>query len=454
MAKVVIIGAGLTGLSAAYHLEKNGFFDFELFEKEDEVGGLCRSKFQDGFTFDYTGHLLHINDQYFGKLVEDIVGINNFEQINRRSYIYSKDTYTHYPFQVNLKGLPSYVITECIEQFVQRPKINCPKNFYQWVQTHFGEGLGKHFFFPFQNKIFDYNIKKITPLWTGRFVPQTSLKQMIEGAIKDPDNQHIGYNSSFYYPKDGGIQFWVNKLATQIKTPIKTGFAAQKIDLKNKTIKFDNGHIEKYQTLINTAPLDIFLKFCKESSDSSLQKAIPKLLANSVVNFNLGINRENLSDKHWIYFPEEKYPFYRMGFPHNFAKSAAPKNCSSLYGEFSFTNKPKHIVEQRLKESLKQAKEVLQISDADILTECIIHIKHAYVIYNQWRDTNISKIHAQFNKQAVHSIGRYGEWKYSSMQEAVLDGKKVVDQILFKPAKLVKEEKYQHQAKQTKEKVL
>ena len=67
MAKIVIAGAGLTGLSTAYHLEKNKFDDFEIYEKENEVGGLCRSVKQDGFTFDYTGHLLHINDIYFEK---------------------------------------------------------------------------------------------------------------------------------------------------------------------------------------------------------------------------------------------------------------------------------------------------------------------------------------------------------------------------------------------------
>ncbi len=162
MAKVVIIGAGLTGLSAAYHLEQNGFFDFEIFEKENEVGGLCRSKFQDGFTFDYTGHLLHVNDDYFGKLLDDIVGLKNFEQIQRRSYIHSKDTYTPYPFQINLKGLPEDVIVECIEKFVSRPNIKNPKSFYQWVQTHFGEGLGKHVFFPFQNKM-SQNVSLIYP---------------------------------------------------------------------------------------------------------------------------------------------------------------------------------------------------------------------------------------------------------------------------------------------------
>jgi len=87
MAKIVIIGAGLTGLSAAYHLEKRGFSDYLLFEKEPSVGGLCRSVQQDGFTFDYTGHLLHTSDDYFRSLIQDIVGFENLNTITRRSFV-------------------------------------------------------------------------------------------------------------------------------------------------------------------------------------------------------------------------------------------------------------------------------------------------------------------------------------------------------------------------------
>ncbi len=95
MAKIVIIGAGPTGLSAAYHLEKKGFYDYKIFEKESNTGGLCRSVTQDGFTFDYTGHLLHIGDAYFRSFIEDVVGMQNLNTIHRRSFIYSQNTYTN-----------------------------------------------------------------------------------------------------------------------------------------------------------------------------------------------------------------------------------------------------------------------------------------------------------------------------------------------------------------------
>ncbi len=161
MAEIVIIGAGLTGLSTAYHLEKLGFTDYKLFEKEAEVGGLCRSVYQDGFTFDYTGHLLHINDNYFKEFITNIVGFEHFNTINRRSFIYSQDVYTHFPFQVNLYGLPPRTIAECIEGFIERPrKKSAPKDFKNWVLTNFGKGIAEHFFYPYQEKIFSYPGRK------------------------------------------------------------------------------------------------------------------------------------------------------------------------------------------------------------------------------------------------------------------------------------------------------
>ncbi|MGE4168855.1 MAG: NAD(P)/FAD-dependent oxidoreductase, partial [Candidatus Babeliales bacterium] len=149
MAHIVIIGAGLTGLSAAYHLEKRGYTDYTLFEREETIGGLCRSVVQDGFTFDYTGHLLHINDSYFRSLINNLVGLDQFNTINRKSFIYSHERYTRYPYQVNLFGLPKDVIAECIEGFVARStSLKKTRTYPEWVDKNFGTGFARHFFLP------------------------------------------------------------------------------------------------------------------------------------------------------------------------------------------------------------------------------------------------------------------------------------------------------------------
>ncbi|MCK4265038.1 FAD-dependent oxidoreductase [Candidatus Babeliales bacterium] len=434
MSKVVILGAGLTGLSTAYHLEKNKFSNYKIFEQDNTPGGLCKSIKQDGFIFDYTGHLLHINDEYFKTFLDSALGLENLNLIQRRSFVFSNETFTHYPFQTNLYGLPNNVISECIKGFVNRKtKIRKPKNFHEWVLKHFGNGIGKHFHFPFQKKLFSYDIKKVLPSWTGRFVPSTSLKSIVEGALEDKAKK-VGYNSSFYYPKSNGIQTLPNLLLRQLQNKVLTNHKVSSIDLKNKIVFFENGHQESYNILVSTLPLNVFLKMSKEKSSTNLKSATNKLVCNSLINFNLGFNVGDLTTKHWIYVPESKYAFYRIGFWHNFSENMAPKGHSSLYGEFSHIpgTKTKKQLENLTQKCVNQTLSILGLSKQNIVIQKNLHLKHAYVIYDAWREKNLKKLHKKLNEESVYSVGRFGEWKYSSMQEAVLDGKIAAETIVNK----------------------
>ena len=106
---VVIVGAGPTGLSAAYHLGEDAL----LLEQNDRVGGWCRSIEDNGFTFDYAGHIMFSNDPYVHEMYQMLLGDNVHWQ-DREAWIYSKEVYTRYPFQGALYGLPPEVIKECI----------------------------------------------------------------------------------------------------------------------------------------------------------------------------------------------------------------------------------------------------------------------------------------------------------------------------------------------------
>lgn len=435
MARIVIIGSGLTGLSTAYHLEERGFHDYLMVEKEATVGGLCRSITDSGFTFDYTGHLLHASDPYFHNLFSRVVGIEHMNTIQRQSFIYSHDTYTHYPYQINLFGLPPAVIAECIEGYVNRVPKKKIVTFNDWVEHNFGAGFGKHFFFPYQHKIFSYDLDKLSASWTGRFVPQTSLKEMIHGALQEKSAEPVGYNANFWYPKTGGIQFWIDKFAQHVKKPVVLQKTVASINLQKKFITFTDGSTEGYETLVSTMPLDTLLNKLVDTPTTRLKAAQQNLVCNKVVNINLGIANKNISDKHWIYYPEEKYPFYRIGFYHNFAASMAPQGCSSLYAEYSYINESPAVIKHKTDVALAAIKKLFKLTDDDIAVQKILNIDHAYVIYNFWREKHLPAVHKQLQAHDVYSVGRYGEWKYASMQESVLDGKKIADQLTILPAK-------------------
>ena len=433
MARVVILGAGLTGLSAAYHLEQQGIFDYKIFEKNSSAGGLLRSFSQDGFTFDFTGHLLHISNDYFKSFLNKIVSLDSFLYINRKAAIHSHNTMVPYPFQMNLHGLPPQVIYECIEGFINRPvSRKKPTTFPEWVQKYFGSGIGKHFFYPYNSKILAYDLKKVHPAWTGRFVPKTSLKAMIEGAVAPAEERNAGYNSYFYYPKKNGIETIITGLLKHVKNPVQTGYEAEHIDPIKKIVYFSNGSSEKYDTLMSTMPLDTLLKKSSWQARSNLKSTSKKLHCNTVLNFNMGFNVPDISSKHWLYFPEKKYLFYRVGFWNNICKQSTPKGMSAIYGETSFIpgSKSKQQMHNHYQKAIQQALTFLKLSEKNIVTEKHLVLPHAYVIYDAWREKNLKKLHKQLEEYQILSIGRFGEWKYSSMQEAVLDGQKAADHVV------------------------
>src|SRR5215470_6218115 len=108
-AKTVILGAGPTGLSAAFHSDK----DTLLVERENRVGGGCRSIYLDGFIFDVAGHILSSSDPYVQELCTLLLRDNVHWQ-DREAWVYSKGVHTRDPFERALHGLPVSVIQECL----------------------------------------------------------------------------------------------------------------------------------------------------------------------------------------------------------------------------------------------------------------------------------------------------------------------------------------------------
>ena len=442
MPEVVIIGAGLTGLSAAYHFERNNFFDFEIYEKESRPGGLMRSEKSNGFTFDYTGHFLHVSDPSFYNFINEIMGIEQFDVIQRRAAIYSHNTFVDYPFQMNLCGLPTSVIYECLDGYINRTKSRkSPTTFYDWVLKYFGKGLGKYFFFPYNSKLLAYPIKKIHHAWTGRFVPQISLHDILIGALEKKDQlAKVGYNSSFYYPKQGGVESFIQKLVGKISHPVHTNHEVVAIDQDKKIIFFSNGTTTTYKTLITTAPLDCTLKTIKESTRATFKQAIPNLWCNSVINFNIGFSAADIGSHHWVYFPEEAYQFYRIGFWNNISPSLVAPGCSGIYGELSYQPR-KHTraaMQKKVEASIAQTLSFLGVTNNDIATAVTLELAHGYVTYDAWREKNIPRLLAALRDVGIYSSGRFGAWKYSSMQEAFIDGKEVAISIFEKEGRCTK----------------
>ncbi|MDD5097390.1 MAG: FAD-dependent oxidoreductase [Candidatus Omnitrophica bacterium] len=429
--RILILGAGLTGLSAAWHLQERGI-DCKVFEKESEVGGLCRSKTKKGFTFDYDGHLLHFRNKHSLNLVKKVLS-GNLVKHHRNALVYSHNRYIPYPFQANLHNLPSEVIKDCLNGLIQASKCrNLGKNkkdlnFLEWINQNFGKGIAEHFMVPYNSKFWGVSPEELTCQWLGRFIPVPKVNEIIAGA-KKRNCKPFGYNACFWYPQNGGISELPRALAKQLKN-IHLNLTVKGIDLKKKEVSLSTGNKEKYDYLISTIPLPELPGLLKEIPER-ISDQFKKLRWNSIFNLSLGLaGRDNLK-RHWIYFSQKDISFFRVGFFHNFSYCLAPQGNASLYISVAYAqDKPFNRVGiiAQIKEDLRKTG---ILNGEKIITQHINDIKYGYPIYDFNYNTATKEILGFLQKNKVTSCGRYGAWRYLSMEDAMLDGQAAAKGII------------------------
>ncbi len=424
--KIVIIGAGPAGLSCAYWLKKFGFNPL-IFEKESRPGGLLRTEKFGNYQFDYAGHLLHFQNPEIERWVKNIVGKSNLNKFKRKSFIYYKEKLLPYPFQVNTYGLPPQIVKECLLGFIEAglKRKKRAKNFKEWILMNFGKGFANHFFFPFNEKFWKIPLDEIEIDWTDWSIPVPSLEDVIDGAL-GISKKDYGYNVWFYYPKQGGIEFFAQKLAEKVgKIFLNREIIA--VHLKNKKILLDNKEEIEYDYLISTMPLrELILKMV--DIPDNLKEMAKKLRYISVICLNLGAESPEFPEYHWIYFPEKKFVFYRAGFYANFSGKSSKYQSIVL----EITHLPQNPVEKKsdfIKKSIKAFEKAGFLAKGKIDYIGMMKIPYAYVVYDEHRRKTLPKLFNFLKKNQIFSIGRYGGWRYSTTESALIEGKNLAEKL-------------------------
>ncbi|NLO91607.1 MAG: NAD(P)-binding protein [Elusimicrobia bacterium] len=419
---ILIAGAGISGLSAAHHLEKRGRKNYLLVEKAADYGGLCGSVQKDGYTFDWSGHLLHLHTNDGMKLVKNLLG-GNINRLERSAWIYSHQACTGYPFQASLYGLPKDIITECVTGAVRARENNSPPKpgacFRDWALSLFGDGICRHFMFPYNEKLWGVPPQELGSDWCAPFVPRPSLDEIIRGAYW-PGDKKFGYNPSFLYPLKGGCRALCAALAENVKN-LKLGCELEKVDLHAKTAVVKNLGKVKYKKLIATVPLKTLAGLA--ALPAELRRHADALKAQKVRVLNLGFPCKT-ADKHWIYFPEADFPFYRAGIASNFSPNAAPAGHSSFYIEIPAQNCAGNeaAIEKSVLKGLERCG-LLPKNPPKPDSVLRLDIETAYAVYNSDRAPAVQALTAYLGKHGCHCTGRYGLWRYSFMEQDLLDAR-------------------------------
>jgi protoporphyrinogen oxidase/glycosyltransferase involved in cell wall biosynthesis len=465
----LILGAGPTGLSAAYHLGA----DAVLLERNATVGGWCRSIQDHGFTFDYAGHIMFSNDPYVLKLYDILLGDNQHWQM-REAWVYSKQVYTRYPFQGALYGLPPEVIKECIIGAVEaryghtaaaEPQAcavddccadgttdvanakasasnDAPANFEQFIYKVWGAGIAKHFAIPYNVKLWTVPLSEMETSWLGGRVPLPDLGEIIDGALH-PVPRPMGPNARFGYPLRDGFQALMNGFLPHIRGKLELNADAVSLLPLEHAVVLADGRRLHYEQLISTMPLPELVRLAGKTVPPEVRQAAAGLRHVSIRCVNIGVDRPNLTDKHWIYYPEDTI-YHRIFVQGNASKECNPPNGFGFTCEISYSpTKPlpvdgDELIERCVADCVRTG--FMQPEDR-VLAANIVDMPYAYVVYDHARAKNVATIRAWMAQHDIVLAGRYSEWEYYNSDHAFLAGKKAAETVLAqrgKPARQVR----------------
>ncbi|MEW7311175.1 NAD(P)-binding protein [Buttiauxella gaviniae] len=458
--RCLILGAGPTGLSAAYHYGRDAL----LLERNASVGGWCRSVEDNGFTFDYAGHIMFSNDPYVLDLYKMLLG-DNIHWQEREAWVYTDGVFTRYPFQGALYGLPTDIIKECIlgaidarygtpgETHNLRPdhivsdccadgavpaftsasgaKQSCRNDSFEaFIYQTWGEGIAKHFAIPYNKKLWKVPLAEMETSWLGGRVPLPDLGQIIEGAI-EPAGKPMGPNARFGYPLKGGFQALMSGFLPHIKATVETDAEMTQIFPHQHIAVLADGRQYRYEQMISTMPLPELIGLMGEDVPAEVRAAAKGLQHVSVRCVNLGIGRANLTDKHWIYFAGNTI-FHRIFVQGNASPDCSPAEGCGLTCEITYSaSKPLPLEGQALINRCVNeciAVGIFTAQDA-VITANEIDIPYAYVIYDHQRKANVETVRSWLLKQDITLAGRYSEWEYYNSDHAFIAGKMAAEKV-------------------------
>lgn len=423
--QTLIAGGGLAGLACARELADSSR-SYLLLEKQKEVGGLCRSVLDRGFSFDYTGHFLHFHKPTMRQWASRFIG-KVFKERRRHAVIYSQGGYSEYPYQENNAGLPSTIARENVLGYLEaalhrrfgKPQSLSTQNFERWCLEAFGPGISRHFMFPYNRKLWKFPLDQLTTHWMGRFVPSPKIRETVEGALTAKPSDS-GYNATFLYPDRGGISLLPQGIAQGLSA-LWRGAAIQRIDLKRRKAWLHSGFEIDFEFLVSSLPLPQ-LAALTAGLPPQLKFKSKQLKATSIYNINFGLKGKQTIPYSWVYFPESSFQFHRAGSVSACVPTVAPRGHFSLYVEFSYRgSKPDPA--QLGRHAIQKLKKLGWIqSEKQIVSRVDLDLPGAYVLYDRHRDEAVRELLGFYEKKGVYSVGRYGRWEYGSMESALEQG--------------------------------
>ena len=411
----LIIGGGIAGISAGYHLRKQGVSSV-IYEKDNDWGGLCASFTLDGFRFDRFVHFTFADNPETAKIFSDSVPLYEHPPVASNYY---NGIWLKHPAQNNLAPLPEAEKEKIIDDFIARPRkaVEDISHYGEWLEVQYGYYFAHNFPYKYTRKYWGVEPEDLETKWVGVRMNCPSLEQVLAGAEKEQD-ENFYYTKVMKYPKKGGFRSILNKA----RQGLDIRFNKQVVRIDERAVHFADGTNEPYGRLISTLPLPDIIGMLPDVPDD-IVKAANALRYTCGYQVSLGFNRPEIPKYLWFYIYDEEIPPARVYSPSLKSPDNVPEGCSSLQAEIFFANGA-HIPkkEEILEKTIEKLLAMNLFNREDIVVQDIRFEPYANILFDKDIYKNRQRVIDFLTNRNIESIGRFGKWDYLWSHQAFESG--------------------------------
>jgi protoporphyrinogen oxidase len=444
---VVILGAGLAGLSTGYFLAQNSR-QVCLLESRATVGGLSKTIAHGGFFFDLGGHRFLTKNKKIEKLVLDLLA-GEALRVSRTSKIYMLDRYFDYPlkpanamFGLGIATTGRILFDYCKEKLVNTFRTPKMVSLEDWIVSQFGRKMFDIYFKGYSEKVWGIECENISKEWIAQRINGLSLGAAVKNAFcKFSGRKIMTLTDEFFYPRTG-IGRISDRLKEEIekKNQVKTNTRVVRINHRDSRITdivAQNGKSVDTITgnaFVSSIPLTTLVQSMQPPPPAAVIEAAAKLKYRDIVIATIMLDTERVTDLTWLYLPGDDIPFGRIHEPKNWSPQMAPAGKTHLVVEY-FCFKGDAVwnaSDAELTALTVQHLEKLDfVSRDEVLDSCIIREQKAYPLFAVGYQEHYEKlIDYLSNFKNLHIAGRGGMFKYYNMDHAMESGIEVAEEIL------------------------
>ncbi|SFV67009.1 Putative O-antigen synthesis protein, WbyH [hydrothermal vent metagenome] len=423
--KTIVLGAGISGISAGYHLKLKGY-EVTVYEQDEEWGGLCGNFSINQFRFDKAVHLSFAKSEYVQALFKESTDIISHKPIASNYY---KGSWLKHPAQNNLSPLLAEEKVSIISDFIKNKDENHEVNNYEeWLKAQYGDYFAENFPMRYTRKYWTVEASVLSTTWCGARWYKPSIDEVLHGAFTT-DTPNTYYANEMRYPKKGGYKSFVSLMAKN--SDIQVNKKAIAINAQTKVVSFEDNTEEAYAHLVSSLPIPYVISILNNVPKNVIE-ASEKLYTSSVALVSLGFSKPDIPEYLWYYIYDEDYLPARCYSPSMKSPDNVPQGCSSLQFEIYFSREKalalqgndliNHIIEKGIAMKLFN-KEDIVVKDMRILP-------YGNVVFYKGMEADRKIVQDYLESINIHRVGRFGEWAYLWTDQSLLSGKKVADKGL------------------------